>query len=73
MPTIPTMRSPTAAMKLTDAEAQEIERQLNTAIHEIVFACQHVQQDDLDDASNALMTAQGTIEEVANLIVAKLP
>jgi hypothetical protein len=56
-------------MKLTDAEIEEMKASLNNAIHELVFACQHLDQDDMEDASVCLMTAQGTIETVANRVV----
>jgi hypothetical protein len=56
-------------MKLTEAEIEAIRASLNNAIHELVFACQHLDQDDMEDASVCLMTAQGTIESVANQLV----
>ncbi len=58
-------------MKLTDAEFESLKARLNSAIHELVFACQMAEQDDLDDACTALATAQGTIEEVADELVLK--
>jgi hypothetical protein len=56
-------------MKLTEAEINEIRASLNNAIHELVFACQHLDQDDMEDAAVCLMTDQGTIESVANQLV----
>lgn len=56
---------------LTDQEYEAHKSSLNNAIHELVFACQHIEQADLDDAANCLMTAQGTIEQVAEAIVRK--
>ena len=52
----------------TDERVEEIRRQLNSAIHELVFAVQAADQDDPEMAANALLTAQGTIEEVATSI-----
>lgn len=54
---------------LTDAQLDAIRCSLNNAIHELVFATQHADQGDLDDAANCLMTAQGTIEQVSLLLV----
>lgn len=50
---------------LTDKEFEEIRSRLNTAIHEIVFACQFAEDDQLDSAGDCLVTAQATIETVA--------
>jgi hypothetical protein len=57
--------------KLSDAEFEEFKRRLNEAIHEIVFAAQHLDQDDTDEALTCLVTAGGTLEEVANEIASK--
>lgn len=54
--------------RLTEAEFEAAKASLNNAIHELVFACQHLDQDDLEDAAQCLMTAQGTIEAVANKV-----
>ncbi len=51
---------------LTDAEFEALKGRLNSAIHEIVFACQHLDKDDLDDALTCMVTAGSTIEAVAN-------
>lgn len=51
-------------MKLTDAQFEDIQRRLNTAIHEIVYACKHAEDDNLDDACTALVTAQETLSAV---------
>lgn len=52
-------------VKLSDAEFDGLKAQVNSAIHELVFACQHLEQGDLDDALTCITTAQGTIEAVA--------
>lgn len=54
---------------LTNDEFESVKRRLNAAIHEIVFACHHAEEDNLEDAANCLMTAQGVLEEVAREIV----
>lgn len=56
---------------LTDAEFEAIKARLNDTIYELVFAVQHLDQDDLDDALTCLTTAQGTIEAVSEEIAQK--
>lgn len=58
-------------MPLSDAEFEAIKTRLNDTIHELVFAMQHLDQDDLDDALTCLTTAQGTIEAVSEEIAQK--
>ena len=58
-------------MKLSDGQFESIKDRLNSAIHELVFAVQHAEDDNLDDAATCLVTAQGTIEEVNNELVAQ--
>jgi hypothetical protein len=55
--------------KLTDAQHESIEQRLNRAIHELVFAIKHAEDDELTEASECIMTAQSTIDEVAAEIV----
>lgn len=50
---------------VTDAQFEGLKTRLNDTIHELVFACQFLDDDQLEDAANALMTAQGTVEECA--------
>lgn len=57
--------------RISNTEHAEIERLCNCAIHEIVFAVQHSDQDDVDDACQCLMTAQGNLERVAEMLSAK--
>jgi hypothetical protein len=54
---------------MKDSDLDLIRSSLNNAIHELVFAVQHADQGDLEDATNCLMTAQGTIDQVAELLV----
>jgi hypothetical protein len=56
-------------MKLTDEQFEAIKTSLNQAIHELVFAVHHAEEDRLDDAATCLVTAQGTIESVAEQLV----
>jgi hypothetical protein len=58
------MTQPTNKVNVPDAKFEALKGRLNSAIHELVFACQHLEQNDLDDAANCLMTAHGTIESV---------
>lgn len=55
--------------RLSDAEFESLKSSLNQAIHELVFAVQHLEFDEFDDASQCLVTAQGTIETVAERVV----
>ena len=50
---------------ISDADFQRMKSTLNNAIHELVFVCQHIGDDDLECAQNALMTAQESIGGVA--------
>lgn len=55
---------------LSDTEYEAVRASLDNAIHELVHACRHLEEDDAESAAQALMTAQGTIEEVANQVAA---
>ena len=57
--------------KFTDNEVDELERQANRAIHEIVFACHHVGEEDYESAANALLTAQDLLDRVAEKVAAE--
>lgn len=50
---------------ITEHEFEAWKARLNDSIHELVFAVQHLSQDDIDDALTCLVTAQGTLEAVA--------
>lgn len=56
-------------MKLTDQEFEALKASLNNAIHEIVVTCQHLENDHFAQAAQALMTAQDTLDRVADEIV----
>lgn len=51
--------------KLSDKNFETLERLINSTIHELVFVCQFAGDDDIDSALNALMTAQGNLEQIA--------
>ena len=54
---------------LTDREFEDIKRLINATIHELVMACHHAEEDQLEEAQNALMTAQGNLDRVAEGLV----
>lgn len=56
-------------MKLTDGKYEELKSSLNNAIHEIVFTCQHMEDEHFEDAAQSLMTAQDTLDRVGEEIV----
>ncbi len=56
---------------LTDEEFQSLRESINNAIHELVFAAKHLEEDQIEDAANCLMTAQGTIESVAEQVAGR--
>jgi hypothetical protein len=60
---------PASGSGIPDRDFEAIERTLNTTIHELVFCCQHAGDDNVEDAQNALMTAQGNLEEVAEILL----
>jgi hypothetical protein len=55
--------------KIDDKTHAEVERLLNCAIHELVFACKHCEEDQPEDANNCLITAQMNIEQANELLV----
>lgn len=57
--------------RLTDVEFRDLRESINNAIHELVFAAKHLEDDQVEDAAQCLMTAQGTIETVAERVAAK--
>lgn len=59
--------------RLTDVEFRDLRESINNAIHELVFAAKHLEDDQVEDAAQCLMTAQGTIETVAERVAAKEP
>ena len=58
-----------AKSSMTDADFEELKTSLNNAIHEIVFACANAENNELSDAAQCLITAQATIESVAEKLV----
>ena len=51
--------------KMTDKEFESMKRLIDSTIHELVFACHYAEDDEIESAQNALMTAQGNLERVA--------
>lgn len=56
---------------INDEMHAEVERNLNAAIHELVFAIKHSEDDQADDACTCLVQAQMNIERI-NEMLAKL-
>lgn len=44
-------------LNLPDAKFEDFKARLNNTIHELVFAIQHMDQGDFDDAQNCLVAA----------------
>lgn len=57
------------SLRVPDAVHARIEDLCNKAIHELVFACQHSDQDDVEDACHCLIQAQMNIEQANTLLV----
>lgn len=59
---------------ISDEQFEAHKASLNNCIHELVMACQFMEQggpDDLDSATQCLLTAQGTIDRVNEDLVEK--
>jgi hypothetical protein len=56
---------------ITDTDAAEIERLANCAIHEIVFANHHAQDDEIEEAQDCLIIAQSNLTSIADLLTRK--
>ncbi len=59
-----------AVNALSDEAFTEIERLLNCAIHELVFASHHAEEDQPDEAADCLVTARMNIDRVLESISA---
>ena len=59
------LRKSDCRMKITDEKFQAIERQLCAAVREIFKAIEACDAEESEAASDALCSAQGTIEAVA--------
>lgn len=51
--------------KMTDEQFEAFKGSVNETIHELVFAVQYADNDEVEEALNCLMTASGTLERVA--------
>ena len=58
-------------MKLSDQDFTAIKETINTTIHELVMACHHAENDEIDEAQNCLMTCHGNLENVAQELITK--
>lgn len=56
----------TKRLGISDSEFESMKVTLNSAIHELVFAVQHMDNDEVESAQDSLVTASMNIEEVAN-------
>ena len=56
-------------MKITDEQFEEIRTTINTTIHELVMACHHAEEDEIDEALDCLVTCQSNIESVTTQLV----
>lgn len=54
--------------KISDQQLEDAQRLLNKAIHELVFAIHFAEEDNPGDANQCLMTAQGNIEQVNEMM-----
>lgn len=53
---------------ISDRQFRRIERLINATIHELVFACNHAEANGIEEASDAIMTAQGNLDTIAAII-----
>ena len=56
--------------RISDEGYENMKGMINAAIHEAVMACKHMEQDEVEDAGQALMTVQSTLDAVAQMIAA---
>lgn len=56
--------------QLADQELETVKRLLNQSIHECVFALQHAEQGDGDDALNAIVMVRQNALQAAGIIEA---
>jgi predicted RecB family endonuclease len=52
-------------MKLSDQQFEAVKESINNTIHELVMACHHAEEDEIESAQECLMTCQGNLETVA--------
>ena len=56
--------------RIADADFEGMQTTINATIHELVFVCKFIEDDQLEEAQNALMTAQGNLDELAQRLIA---
>lgn len=53
-------------LELSDEVFEDFKTRINDTIHELVFAVQHMDQGDVEEAQNCLVTAGLSLEAVSN-------
>ena len=53
-------------LELSDEVFEDFKTRINDTIHELVFAVQHMDQGDVEEAQNCLFTAGLSLEAVSN-------
>jgi hypothetical protein len=56
-------------MNLPDQTFDELHHLVNATIHELVMACKHAEDDQVEDAMQVLMTCQGNLDRAAELLL----
>jgi hypothetical protein len=59
------------AQKITNAQAEEIERLTNASIHELVFFNHHVGEDDHSSAQETLTQLNLNVERIGEILASK--
>lgn len=57
-----------ARHSLSDGRFTEFERLANVTIHELVYACHHAEDDQLEEAADGLITASGNIDQLQTIL-----
>lgn len=55
-------------MKITNAQAEEIERLTNASIHELVFFNHHVGEDDAASAAETLQQVRTNVDRIEEIL-----
>jgi len=57
-------------MPINDKAFEAMKELINTTIHELVFLSQHLEDDQVDQAQDVLVTAQGNLERLSEQVQA---
>jgi hypothetical protein len=60
-------------MPISDQKFEELKAVINTTIHELVAVCSHMEDNEIEDACQCLMTCQGNLDRVAEELVKHEP